>query len=162
MKVLVQRVARAAVTVEGVEVARIGRGLLLLVGVEAGDPESSSGRAAEKVAGLRVFPDEAGRMNRDVGSIGGAVLVVSQFTLAGSIERGRRPSFDGAEQPERARCMVDALAAALRASGLPVQQGVFGADMAVELVNDGPVTFMLSMPPAGIGSPQPDPRGALK
>jgi D-tyrosyl-tRNA(Tyr) deacylase len=105
--------------------------------------------AARKLAGLRVFEDEAGRMNLATAEVGGAFLVVSQFTLAGSLERGRRPSFDGAAPPEVAEPLVEALVTALRAEGLPVATGRFRAQMAVELVNDGPVTFVLEVPASG-------------
>ena len=148
MKVLIQRVTRAAVTVDGAVVGAIGRGLLLLVGVEEGDADVQAVAAADKLRTLRVFEDEAGKMNRDVGEAGGAALVVSQFTLAGSLKRGRRPSFDGAAPPDDARRLVDLLADELRARGLTVETGRFGAHMQVELVNDGPVTFLLDLEPA--------------
>jgi D-tyrosyl-tRNA(Tyr) deacylase len=142
MKVLVQRVSRASVSVDGVEVATIARGLLLFVGVERGDDVQDADRAAGKMATLRIFPDALGRMNLDVAEVSGAVLVVSQFTLAGSIRKGRRPSFDAAAAPERAKPLVDRVAQALRERGLPVAEGVFAADMQVALINDGPVTFL--------------------
>jgi D-tyrosyl-tRNA(Tyr) deacylase len=129
------------------EVGAIGRGLLVLVGVERGDGPSQALAAAAKLAGLRVFEDEAGRMNLSTTEAGGAFLVVSQFTLAGSLARGRRPSFDGAAPPEAAEPLIEALVAALRAEGLQVATGRFRARMAVELVNDGPVTFVLELPP---------------
>lgn len=147
MKVLVQRVARARVVVEGAEIASIGRGLLLLVGVEQGDDESDAASAAEKMATLRIFPDELGRMNRDVSEVSGEALVVPQFTLAGSVRRGRRPSFDGAAPPDLARTLVERLCGHLAARGVPVRQGRFGADMKVELLNDGPVTFLFETRP---------------
>lgn len=147
VKVLVQRVAHARVVVEGAEIARIGRGLLLLVGVEQGDGEREAASAAEKMATLRVFPDEQGRMNRDVMEVGGEALVVSQFTLAGSIRKGRRPSFDAAAPSDLARPLVERLAALLADRGIPVRQGRFGADMKVELLNDGPVTFLYDTAP---------------
>ncbi len=148
MKVLVQRVASASVRVAGEEVARIGPGLLLFVGVEHGDGPEQARAAATKMTGLRIFADAEGKMNLDVRDAGGSVLVVSQFTLAGSVRKGRRPSFDGAADPALARDLVDAVARAIREAGVPVEQGVFGADMLVDLRNDGPVTFLLDLPPA--------------
>jgi D-tyrosyl-tRNA(Tyr) deacylase len=145
MKVLVQRVSRASVAVAGEIRGEIGRGLLLFVGVERGDGAAQARSMAEKVATLRVFPDAQGRMNLDVHETGGACLVVSQFTLAGSTRRGRRPSFEEAAAPELARALVDLLTTSLRERRLPVETGVFAADMAVELVNDGPVTFLLEI-----------------
>ena len=148
MKIVVQRVSRARVTVGGEEVGVIGRGLLALVGVERGDGEEQAAAAARKLAGLRVFEDAEGRMNLAAADVGGAFLVVSQFTLAGSLARGRRPSFDAAAPPEVAEQLVEALVAALRAEGATVATGRFRAYMEVELVNDGPVTFVLELPPA--------------
>jgi D-tyrosyl-tRNA(Tyr) deacylase len=148
MKMLVQRVASASVTVDGEVVGAIDRGLLLFVGVEHGDGPEQARAAAAKMATLRIFPDEEGRMNCDVAEAGGGVLVVSQFTLAGSIRKGRRPSFDGAAAPDVARPLVELLASELRALGLTVKEGVFGADMKVALLNDGPVTFLLELPSA--------------
>ena len=147
MKVLVQRVTHARVVVAGSEVARIGRGLLLLVGVEEGDDEDAALAAAEKMATLRIFPDENGRMNLDVSEVRAEALVVSQFTLAGSIRKGRRPSFDAAAAPDVARPLVERVASELAARGIPVQQGRFGAEMKVELLNDGPVTFLFETGP---------------
>jgi|HubBroStandDraft_3_1064219.scaffolds.fasta_scaffold30710_2 D-tyrosyl-tRNA(Tyr) deacylase len=120
----------------------IGRGLLVLVGVERGDGPEAARAAAEKLAGLRVFDDEAGRMNLDAAAVGGSFLVVSQFTLAGSVARGRRPSFDRAAPPAEAAPLVDALVAELRRRGATVAEGRFRAHMEVELVNDGPVTLV--------------------
>ena len=142
MRIVVQRVRRASVTVGGDVVGRIGRGLLLLVGVENGDGPEQVERAAARLATLRVFEDEAGHMNRGLDEVGGEILVVSQFTLAGSIRRGRRPDLTGAARPEDAEPVVGALVAALRAHGVEVATGVFRADMQVELLNDGPVTFV--------------------
>lgn len=149
MRLILQRVSHAEVRVDGVTVAEIARGMLLLVGVEKGDGESQMRKAAVKLAGLRVFEDESGRMNLDSASAGGAFLVVSQFTLAGSLAKGRRPSFDGAAPPEVAEPLVEALAQDLRGRGFAVETGRFGAHMEVELVNDGPVTFVLDLPPDG-------------
>ena len=146
MRIVVQRVSSASVRVAGETVGAIGRGLLLLVGVERGDGPGQAASAAEKLAGLRLFEDGAGKMNLDATSAGGAFLVVSQFTLAGApLERGRRPSFDGAAAPEEARALVDRLADDLRGRGYEVATGRFGARMEVELVNDGPVTFVLEV-----------------
>ena len=143
MKVLLQRVRRAEVRVDGAPVGSIGPGLLVFLGVERGDKEADVDAYAAKTAEIRIFGDEEGRMNRDVREAGGAVLVVSQFTLAASTRRGLRPSFDAAEEPGRARELYLAFAEALRARGLAVATGSFGAMMDVELVNDGPVTILL-------------------
>ena len=145
MRLVLQRVRSATVRVGEATVGEIGRGLLVLVGVERDDSAATAGQAADKLAGLRIFADAEGRMNLDVAAAGGAFLVVSQFTLAASLERGRRPSFDRAAPPEAARPLVEALVAELRGRGLPVATGVFRAHMAVELVNDGPVTFVLDV-----------------
>jgi len=146
MRCVLQRVSSAAVRVDGHEVARIGRGLLVLVGIETGDGPDQVAAAARKLGGLRVFDDRDGRMNLGPADAGAAFLVVSQFTLAGSLDRGRRPSFDGAARPEEAEPLVGALADALRVDGHRVETGVFRATMAVELINDGPVTFVLEVP----------------
>jgi D-tyrosyl-tRNA(Tyr) deacylase len=151
VKVLLQRVSRAAVRVEGRTVASIERGLLAFVAVENDDGPSDADYLADKTAELRIFPDDEGRMNRSVGAVGGSVLVVSQFTLAASTRRGRRPSYARAAMPERARALYDAFAVRLRDRGLPVTCGVFQATMEVELVNDGPVTILLDPPPPGEG-----------
>jgi len=146
MKIVLQRVARAAVRVDGKEHARIGPGLLLLVGVEKGDDDAIAQAVAAKVAHLRVFAAQPGvdeRMDRSVMETGGEVLVVSQFTLAGSTHKGRRPSFDGAALPAEAERLYLRLADALRDAGLKVATGSFRAMMEVELVNDGPVTFVV-------------------
>ena len=147
MRIVAQRVTRAAVSVGGRVVGEIGRGLVLLVGVEAGDGAEQVERAAHRFSTLRAFSDERGAMNRGLDDIGGEILVVSQFTLAGSIRRGRRPDFAGAARPEDAEPVVDALVAALRAGRATVATGVFRAEMRVELVNDGPVTFVWEDPP---------------
>lgn len=143
MRLVIQRVSSAAVRVERETVGEIGRGLLVLVGVEKGDGIEKVRAAAEKLAGLRVFEDEAGRMNLDTAAAGGAFLVVSQFTLAGSLARGRRPSFDSAAPPEEAAPLVEALVEELRGRGFRVETGRFRAYMEVSLVNDGPVTFVV-------------------
>ncbi len=142
MKIVVQRVSRASVRVKGEVVGSIGQGLLLLVGVETGDGPEQVARAAHRLATLRVFEDEHGHMNRGLDEVGGEILVVSQFTLVGSIRKGRRPDFVGAAKPEEAEPLVEAFVAALRARGVTVSTGVFRAHMEVELVNDGPVTFI--------------------
>ena len=143
MRVVLQRVSRASVTVDGDVVASIGHGLLLLVGVEDGDTQADADAAVTKVADLRIFSDDMGRMNRSVLDVGGEALVVSQFTLAADVRKGRRPSFTRAADPAVAAPMVDAFAAQLAAAGVATQQGVFGAMMDVELVNDGPVTIVI-------------------
>jgi len=143
MKVLLQRVARAAVRVDGATVAAIGPGLLVLVGVEAGDTAEDAAWYAEKTAELRIFADDEGRMNRSVEEAGGAVLVVSQFTLAARTRRGRRPSFDAAALPQEAELRYLDFVHALRRRGIDTATGRFRAMMEVELVNDGPVTILL-------------------
>lgn len=142
MLTVIQRVSRAAVRVDGEVVGAIGRGAMLLVAVERGDVEADAVATAKKLVSLRFFPG-ATPMDRTLAEVGGGVLVISQFTLAGTLRKGRRPSFDGAELPERARALYEAVAAALRAEGLEVATGRFAAHMEVELVNDGPVTFLL-------------------
>ena len=142
MRLVIQRVSSAAVRVDGETVGEIGRGLLVLAGVERGDGIEKVRAAAEKLAGLRVFEDEAGKMNLDTAAAGGAFLVVSQFTLAGSLARGRRPSFDNAAPPDEAAPLVEALVEDLRGRGFRVETGRFRAYMEVSLVNDGPVTFV--------------------
>ena len=143
MRAVVQRVSRASVAVEGQIVGAIERGLLVLVGAAAGDTAAEAEALAVKVAGLCIFGDAAGKMNLDVTQIGGAVLAVSQFTLLGDCRKGRRPSFQGAAHPEVASPLFDRFVAATRALGLRCETGVFGADMKVELLNDGPVTLLV-------------------
>ena len=143
MTALVQRVAHAAVTIDGSVHAEIEKGLLVLLGVRKGDAEEDAVYLAAKCAGLRVFEDENGKMNLPPSAVGGALLVVTNFTLCGSCAKGRRPSFDNAERPERAKPLAERFVAECEKSGLPVQQGVFGADMQVSLVNDGPVTLII-------------------
>lgn len=142
MRLILQRVSEASVTVEEEVVGKIGPGLLVFVGIERGDGLSQIKAAAEKLAGLRVFEDDAGKMNLDLAAVGGAFLIVSQFTLAGSIARGRRPSFDRAAPPEEAQPLIEALVEDLRSRGFPVETGRFRAMMKVALVNDGPVTLI--------------------
>ena len=143
MRAILQRVSSASVRVEGETVGQIGRGLLVLLGIEREDGLEEVRAMAEKMAGLRIFEDESGRMNLDLRAADGAFLVVSQFTLAASLARGRRPSFDRAERPEQARERVEQVMEALRTKGFRVEGGRFGAHMDVELVNDGPVTLIL-------------------
>ena len=143
MRSVLQRVSRAAVSVEGRVVGSIGHGFVVLLGIAPGDGPDQVEWMADKVAGLRVFPDDHGKMDRDLAAVGGAVLVVSQFTLYGDVSRGRRPSFVAAASPEVAVHLYEAFVAALRRRGLSVQTGEFGAMMAVELVNDGPVTLVI-------------------
>jgi D-aminoacyl-tRNA deacylase len=143
MRTVVQRVSRAHVAVDGEIVGKIDRGLLVLLGVTHADAEADADYLADKIAGLRVFEDEHGKMNLDAASIGGAILVVSQFTLYGDVRRGKRPSFDAAAPPERARQLYEYFVDRIRAAGLPCQTGRFQEMMQVELVNDGPVTILL-------------------
>lgn len=143
MRLVLQRVARASVSVDGAEVAGIGRGFLLLVGVGHDDGDAEARRLAGKISTLRVFADDAGKMNLALADIGGQALVVSQFTLYADLRKGRRPSWTDAAEPERAAELVESFASALEREGLPVARGVFGADMQVELLNDGPVTLVL-------------------
>jgi len=147
VRAVLQRVRSASVAIGGVERARIGAGLLVLLGVAAGDGESDVAWMVRKVAGLRVFSDEAGKMNRSVVEAGGALLVVSQFTLLGDCRAGRRPGFTAAAAPDEGRRLYEAfLALAEREAGVPVAAGVFGADMLVALENDGPVTLIVDSP----------------
>jgi D-aminoacyl-tRNA deacylase len=143
VRVLLQRVSRASVRVDGATVGEIGRGLVVFVGVEAGDTSEDAAWNAAKTAELRIFPDDEGRMNRSVEEVRGSVLVVSQFTLVAATRRGRRPSFVGAAEPVRANALYLEFVDALRARGLVTATGVFQAMMEVELVNDGPVTILL-------------------
>lgn len=148
MRLVLQRVRRAAVKVGGESVGVIGSGVLVLAGVELGDGPDQAVAAARKLAELRIFEDSAGRMNLDAAAVGAHFLVVSQFTLAGEpLKKGRRPSFDGAASPAAAAPLCDRLVAELRGSGFEVATGRFGAAMEVELVNDGPVTFVLDVRP---------------
>ena len=142
-----QRVTRAEVRVAGESVGRIERGLLVLLGVMRGDDQACARRFAERIARWRCFGDEHGRMNRDLSEVGGGALVVSQVTLAADVKKGRRPSLDAAAEPEPARALYQDFVRALEELGVPCRQGVFGAAMEVELVNDGPVTFSLEEHP---------------
>ncbi|HYC58305.1 MAG TPA: D-aminoacyl-tRNA deacylase [Thermoanaerobaculia bacterium] len=142
MKCVIQRVRRASVTVGDELVSEIGTGLLVLTAVEKGDGEQTMSDAAKKIRELRIFSDDAGKMNRDVAEAGGAILAVSQFTLAGSLARGRRPSFDNAEEPGRARELFELFLRDLGSTGINVKTGRFREMMIVALENDGPVTFI--------------------
>jgi D-tyrosyl-tRNA(Tyr) deacylase len=143
MRSVVQRVSRGAVRVDRQVVGEVGRGLVVLLGVAEGDSSEDARWMADKLAQLRIFEDEAGKMNRSVQDLGGSVLLVSQFTLLGDARKGNRPSFTGAAQPEQANALYEQVAELLRARALPVATGVFRAHMEVELVNDGPVTLLL-------------------
>lgn len=143
MRLVLQRVLDAAVAIDGAERARIGRGFLALLGVREGDTEADMLALADKCAGLRVFEDPQGKMNLGLADIGGAVLAVSNFTLCADCSHGRRPSFSAAARPETAEPLYDAFCQALRDRGVPVETGVFGADMKISLTNDGPVTLVI-------------------
>ena len=145
MKCVIQRVRSASVSVNEQVVSTIGSGMLVLAAVEKGDSEQKMTDAARKIRELRIFSDDAGKMNRDLTDAGGEILAVSQFTLAGSIARGRRPSFDNAEEPERARDLFDRFVTELGVTGIPVKTGRFREMMIVTLENDGPVTFVLEV-----------------
>jgi D-tyrosyl-tRNA(Tyr) deacylase len=143
MKAVIQRVTRASVEVDGRTVGTIGSGLLVLLGVAKGDGEPDCRFMIEKLRGLRIFSDEAGKMNRSLADVSGAILLVSQFTLLGNTRSGRRPGFDDAAPPEEAKQWYEEVMSGLKAQGTAVEAGVFAAHMKVELVNDGPVTFLL-------------------
>jgi D-tyrosyl-tRNA(Tyr) deacylase len=143
MRAVVQRVSRARVTVNGEVIGEIGLGLLVLLGVGAGDTRSEADYLADKIVGLRIFEDAGGKMNLSVAEVGGALLVVSQFTLYGDARRGKRPSFDTAAPPQSARELYDYFVDKIRAAGLRCETGRFQETMQVELVNEGPVTILL-------------------
>ena len=143
MRLVVQRVTRASVTVDGEVTGKIGKGYMVLVGAEVGDTEADARLCADKLAGLRVFVDDEGKMNRSVLDVGGAILLVSQFTLLGDARHGRRPSFIAAARPEEAEPLLVTMKAMLEEKGLHVETGRFRAHMDVELVNDGPVTILI-------------------
>ncbi len=151
MRAVVQRVSAARVEVEGEVVGAIDKGLVVLLGVADGDGEREAIWLADKIAGLRIFEDDAGKMNRAVQDVGGSVLVVSQFTLLGDCRKGRRPSFTAAAPPEEADRLYQKFVERVRESGLRVETGVFQAHMSVHLINDGPVTLLLDTPGKGIG-----------
>ncbi len=143
MRAVIQRVSRARVTVAGETTGEIGRGLLVLLGVASVDTQADADYLADKTIGLRIFEDPDGKMNLAVGDIGGAVLVVSQFTLYGDVRRGKRPSFDAAAAPQQARELYEYFVEKIRAAGLRCETGRFQETMQVELVNEGPVTILL-------------------
>lgn len=143
MRALIQRVSKASVTVDGAVVGAIGTGFLVLLGITHDDGEAEAAFLARKIAGLRIFEDDEGKLNRALADVGGAVLAVSQFTLYGDARKGRRPSFTNAARPGHAEPLYQRFCALLRAEGIPVEQGVFQAEMKVALVNDGPVTLWL-------------------
>lgn len=147
VRIVLQRVSRASVRVDGEEVGAIGRGLMLLVGIGGGDGALDMAAAARKVVDLRVFPDAEGKMNVSLRELGLEILAVSQFTLYGDARKGRRPSYADAAPPQVARPLFDAFVAALRGEGAVVREGRFGAHMLVDLVNDGPVTLLLELAP---------------
>jgi D-tyrosyl-tRNA(Tyr) deacylase len=143
MRTVIQRVTRAQVTINGEITGKIARGLLVLLGVTQTDTEADADYLAEKISGLRIFEDENGKMNLSVTDVGGAILVVSQFTLYGDVRRGKRPSFDDAAPPNQARGLYEHFVERVRAKGLPCETGRFQQDMQVELANDGPVTILI-------------------
>lgn len=143
MRIVIQRVKHADVSIEEEIVGRIGKGFMVLLGVETGDTPADADFMAEKIAHLRVFEDDEGKMNRSLADVGGEVLLISQFTLLGDMRKSRRPSFDHAARPQEAIPLYERVIAALREKGLHVETGKFGADMQVSLLNDGPVTLLL-------------------
>jgi D-tyrosyl-tRNA(Tyr) deacylase len=143
VRAVIQRVSRARVIVDGETVGQIGTGLLVLIGVATDDGPADVAYVASKIREVRIFEDDLGKMNRSLDALGGSVLAVSQFTLYGDVRKGRRPSFDRAAPAEPGRVLFDAVVADLRAAGVPVETGTYGAHMEVELVNDGPVTVLL-------------------
>lgn len=145
MRALIQRVTRAAVSVDGQQIGQCGPGLMILICAMQGDTDTQADQIAAKIAKLRIFKDDEGRMNRSIIDAGGSALVVSQFTLAADTSRGNRPGFSAAAAPEDGRRLYTHFAASLAGLGIPTQTGQFGADMAVELVNDGPVTIWLEL-----------------
>lgn len=142
---VLQRVSRASVTVGDASVGSIADGLVILVGIAPADTDHEIDRAVDKVSNLRIFPDEAGLMNRSIVDAGGSVLLVSQFTLLADVGKGRRPSFADAADPETAEPLIDRFATMLRELGIPTETGIFGASMAVDLVNEGPVTIIIDV-----------------
>lgn len=145
MRIVLQRVSRATVRVEQRKITSIDKGIVLLIGIGKGDEALDLPQLAQKVVELRIFEDQAGKMNRSLRDVEGEILAVSQFTLYGDTKKGRRPSFSKAASPQEAKPLFDAFISALKAKGVPVKTGVFGAMMEVELVNDGPVTFILEL-----------------
>ena len=153
MRALIQRVCRASVTVDGRVTGAIDRGYLVLIGATHDDRAEDADWLAHKIAGLRLFSDDAGHMNRDLSEVGGKVLAVPQFTLYGDARRGRRPDFVRAARPEPARELYERFCATLAAAGVAVERGVFQAHMEVSLVNDGPVTLLIESPATTVGQP---------
>ena len=149
MKAVLQRVSRARVVIGNREHSSIGRGILVLLGVEKGDTHEDAETLAQKIVELRIFEDETGKMNRSLVEVQGAILAVSQFTLLGDCRKGRRPSFDNAAPPDEARRLYEEFVEKLKASGVQVETGVFQAMMEVELINEGPVTFILDTRKSG-------------
>lgn len=152
MRAVVQRVSQAKVEVEEAVAGEIGVGLLVLLGVGKPDTASDAEFLAEKITGLRIFNDDAGKMNLSLAEAGGAILAVSQFTLYGDCRKGRRPSFDSAAPAEQARALYEHFVERLRRAGVPVETGIFQAHMAVSLVNDGPVTLIVESPSHGVAA----------
>jgi D-tyrosyl-tRNA(Tyr) deacylase len=148
MKAVIQRVSEAAVVVDAVTVGKIGAGTLVLLAVEGGDTDADAAWLAKKIVELRMFEDAAGKMNLSLEDIGGSLLAISQFTLAGSCVKGRRPSFTAAAAPAEGKRLYEQFVARVKGLGVPVETGIFQADMKVQLVNDGPVTFILESPKA--------------
>ena len=145
MKGLIQRVKRASVTIDGKLYSEINQGILVLLGVEKGDDKTNAEKLADKICKLRIFEDENGKMNKSITDVNGEILVVSQFTLAGDCKKGTRPSFDKAEAPQIANELYEYFNKLITEKNIPVKTGVFGAMMEVELINDGPVTFMVEL-----------------
>ena len=143
MRIVIQRVSSSRVSANGKTIGEIGAGLCLLVGVAPGDDERTAARAASKIANLRIFEDSDGKMNRSLLDVGGEVLAISQFTLFADCRKGRRPSFIGAAEPSLANALYESLADSLRETGVSVKTGIFGAEMKVDIVNEGPVTIIL-------------------
>jgi D-tyrosyl-tRNA(Tyr) deacylase len=145
VRVVLQRVSRASVSVDGAVVSSIEAGMCLLVGIEPEDGEGEVFAAVQKIVGQRIFGDETGKMNLSIGDVGGELLVVSQFTLAGDVRKGRRPSFTGAAPPEHAEPLIGVMVEAFEQAGIRTRTGVFGARMSVEIANDGPVTLVMTV-----------------
>ncbi|MBQ9009143.1 MAG: D-tyrosyl-tRNA(Tyr) deacylase [Clostridia bacterium] len=143
MRLVIQRVLHAEVSVDGAQVGQCGHGYMVLCGAETGDTQQDVDYCVQKTAYLRIFEDDQGKMNRSILDIGGSILAISQFTLLGDARHGRRPGFDRAERPEQAKALYEQYCQSLRAMGIPVECGIFGADMKVSLVNDGPVTILM-------------------
>lgn len=143
MRFVIQRVTRSSVSVDGTTIGKIGKGFLVLIGISQEDTQETADRLVKKMTGLRIFEDENGKTNLSLADVGGALLLISQFTLYANCKKGRRPSFDQAARPEIASPLYDAFNDALRQTGLVVKPGIFGAEMKIRLLNDGPVTLIL-------------------